>query len=84
MSEAWSGGSTRAWRRVRALVLLRDGYRCRLALPGCTVRATDAHHTLGRARTGDDPRWVIAACAPCNVRTGEPVPDPAPRPLTRW
>lgn len=84
MSEAWSGGSTRAWRRVRALVLLRDGYRCRLALPGCTGEATDAHHTLGRAVTGDDPRWVVAACHRCNLKMGEPVPDPAPRPLTRW
>lgn len=30
MSRAWKVGSTRAWRRIRAAVLDRDGHRCQL------------------------------------------------------
>lgn len=30
MSQAWAGGSTRAWRRLRAAVLERDGARCQV------------------------------------------------------
>lgn len=45
----------------------------------CTGRADlsgphagHAHHTLGRAITGDDPRHIVAACEPCNLHIGEP------------
>ncbi len=87
MSRAWAKGSTTAWRKLRAQILQRDGYRCRIQLPGvCTGRATHVHHIHGRARTGDDPAHLVAACAPCNLKTGDPAkqPDPAPRPRTRW
>lgn len=100
----WDGGSTTAWRRLRAAVLARDGYRCRAHADGwchraqasdheCTGRADltgphagHAHHTHGRAITGDDPRWIVAACRPCNLAIGDPnkAPDPAPLPRTRW
>lgn len=94
----WDGGSTRAWRVVRAAVLRRDGYRCRAHADGhcdrvppsrgthaCTKRATHAHHTQGRAVTGDDPRFIVAACAPCNLFIGEPTrKDPPCRPITQW
>lgn len=94
-SEAWAGGSTRGWRKVRALVLLRDGHRCQLAIPGvwrtgageerrCLVTADCVHHTRGRAVTGDDPAFMVAACTPCNLKIGQPAVDPAPRPLTAW
>lgn len=87
MGRGWGRGSTRAWRRVRALVLARDGYRCRLAITGvCTGRATCVHHTRGKRITGDDPTYLVAACKGCNLKVGDPTkqPDPAPRPRTQW
>lgn len=86
MSKGWRGGSTRAWRTLRARVLARDGYRCRLQLPGvCVGRATHVHHIHGKAR-GDDPAYLVASCAPCNLKVGDPTkqPDPAPLPWTEW
>jgi len=86
MSRAWAKGSTRAWRRTRALVLRRDGWECQLRRPGCTALATHVHHVHGRTTTGDDPTHLVAACAHCNLSIGDPTrtPDPAPRPRTRW
>lgn len=45
-----------------------------------------AHHTLGRARTGDDVRYIVGACAVCNLKIGEPLGsgDPACVPVSRW
>lgn len=84
MSRGWKGGSTRAWRRTRRLVLERDGYRCQLKLEGCTTRATTAHHTKGKAM-GDDPRHLVAACQPCNLKVGDPTKaDPEPLPWGGW
>lgn len=95
MSNAWAAGSTRAWRRVRAAVLAHnqlpkrlggnDG-RCTQQIPGvCTGQATQVHHTLGRAVTGDDPRYLEATCAPCNQHIGEPRRhEPAPKIRSRW
>ena len=89
MSGGWGNGSTRAWRKIRLFVLNRDGWTCRLAIPGvCAVKANCVHHTLGRAVTGDNPAFLVAACTPCNLKIGEPgrprgrtrrVPRPAPR-----
>jgi 5-methylcytosine-specific restriction endonuclease McrA len=86
MSQAWAKGSTTAWRRTRAGVLTRDGYRCQLQLQGCTTKATQVHHTLGRTVTGDDPAHLVAACQHCNLKVGDPTraTDPAPQPRTRW
>lgn len=104
---AWQAGSTRRWRRVREYVLLRDGQRCRAHTDGWCARAPNsnphtctgragldgghAHHTLGRSVTGDDPRYLVAACAPCNLHIGDPAeharagtPDPRPTPRTNW
>lgn len=96
MSRAWRNGSTRRWRRIRLFVLERDGYACQIKLPGtwidgkgrvqrCRGLADCVHHTRGRA-TGHDPRYLQAACTPCNLKIGDPnaVPDPQPRPMTRW
>lgn len=103
MSASWASGSTRAYRRVRAVVLARDGYRCRAHADGwcarapgthtCTGRAEltgpdagHAHHTHGRAVTGDDPRYMVASCAACNLHIGDPTKhsDPPNKAVTRW
>lgn len=78
MSKAWANGSDYNWRaRVRPAVLqqnvLENQGRCRLAIEGtCKGTATEVHHTLGRAITGDDPRYLIAVCKACNLKVGDP------------
>lgn len=99
VSRDWAKGSTRRWRQVRALVLARDGYRCRAHADGwCDLAPGEhacegdgmrtvrhAHHTRGRAVTGDDPRHIIAACATCNLHIGQPGRHtPEPRRVSRW
>lgn len=96
MSHGWTGGSTRRWRKTRAVVLARDRYQCQLALPGtwnnrrgqtvhCRGAADCVHHLRGKQH-GDDPRYLVAACTPCNLRIGDPTrtPDPKPTPITDW
>lgn len=89
MSRSWSKGSTSAWRRIRARVLLdnqaRNGGRCQLQLRGCTGQADQVHHVVGRALTGDDPKWLTAACAWCNGVVGDPTKsNPQPKRVSRW
>lgn len=85
MSKTWQKGSTRAWRRKRLLVLERDGYRCQLKLEGCTGRATHVHHTVGREVSGDNIAHLVASCAACNLKVGDPRRhDPKMQPRTRW
>jgi 5-methylcytosine-specific restriction endonuclease McrA len=86
VSRTWAKGSTRQWRRIRARVLARDGYQCKVQIEGvCTTKATCVHHTQGRAVTGDDERYLQAACQPCNLAIGDPAKrDPQPRSVTRW
>lgn len=102
MSKAWSGGSTRAWRIVRERVLNRDGARgwgCRAHEEGwcerdnagphvCRHVGEVAHHTRGRAVTGDDPAHMVNSCEPCNLAIGEPgartVAEPRNVPITVW
>lgn len=61
-----SKGSTRAWRKVRAAVLVRDRYLCRW----CGGPATTAdHYPVPRKFGGPDELWnLVAACLPCNCR----------------
>jgi 5-methylcytosine-specific restriction endonuclease McrA len=95
MSQAWSSGSTRAWRTRRALVLARDRYLCQMKTDAiCTVRAPLAgghvHHKHGRDSgcvgcAADHPDHLIAACKACNLHAGNPSrTDPICQPVTRW
>jgi len=91
VSRAWKRGSSRAWRKLRAEILLANlvGNQgmCTLKIPTvCAGKATQVHHTLGRATTGDDPRYLAAVCQPCNLHVGEPEanPDPPVRARTAW
>lgn len=95
-SRRWASGSTAQWRRTRAFVLDRDGHRCQVKIPGewvtrygqtrrCLGVATQAHHTRPREIVGDDPRYLVAACAPCNRKAGDPAAgDPEHRSMTQW
>lgn len=84
---SWTGGSSRAWRELRAAILKRDRYLCQLKLEGCTVTAPlaggwkhagQAHHLHGRSK-GDDPAYLVAACRNCNLQVGDPTAgDPEP------
>lgn len=63
---------------------------CERKRPGphsCEGIMEHAHHTLGRARTGDDPRYIVGACSTCNLWIGDPgavAGDPPTVPVTRW
>lgn len=71
--KAWKNGSTTAWRKVRWAVLERDGHRCQLEVDEqCEGVATHVHHTVGREVSGDDPRFLVAACPHCNYAIGDP------------
>lgn len=84
MSNAWKGGSTTAWRRVRAMVLIRDGFRCQLKIRNiCTTQATQVHHMLGREVSGDDPRYLVASCRECNLKAGNPALA-RPKRVSNW
>lgn len=52
----------------------------------CTKIPTQVHHTLGRAITGDDPRYLVATCRNCNLRAGDPskAGDPVAKPVSQW
>lgn len=68
-------GSTRAWRKIRAAVLERDGYRCRW----CGRPADTVDHLTARARNGDDdPGNLVAACRRCNYSRGKGLPHAFP------
>lgn len=67
-------GSTRAWRRLRAHVLERDGHRCqRLVRVGdewvkCNAPATHAGHIVARVLGGKDTESNLQAeCAMHNL-----------------
>lgn len=52
---------------------------------GGTAELLQVHHVLGRAATGDDPRYLVTSCRACNLATGDPVAaDPPHRPMTNW
>ncbi|BBY58448.1 HNH endonuclease [Mycolicibacterium sarraceniae] len=65
-----SAGRTgnRAWRDKRAATLLRDGARCQLHGPRCTVYATEVDHIVPVHLGGtDDDTNLTSACHNCHV-----------------
>ena len=80
-TKPWQGqttgqGSTRATRAARDACLNRANHHCQLNHPGCTIHATEAHHTRGLADTGRhradaiDLSHLTAACRWChNIET---------------
>ena len=91
MTALTPAGSTRRWRQLRRLVLIRDSYRCRVLTAGgaeCGAFATHVDHITPRVHGGTDSvENLRAACAACNLSRGagrpptRPVPRSAP---TRW
>jgi 5-methylcytosine-specific restriction endonuclease McrA len=68
----WAGPRAQ---RLAALVLARDGYRCRMTGPDglpCLALATTADHVIPIAEGGAvwDPANMRAACAPHNYAAG--------------
>lgn len=60
--------SSPGWRRIRRLVLERDGYRCQIGLPGCTGEATVVDHIQAAADQGSNrPSNLRASCESCNI-----------------
>ena len=59
----------RPWRRVRLQVLERDGWRCTIGYPGCTVQATCVDHIRPISAGGAqlDPGNLRSACRRCNA-----------------
>lgn len=99
MSKSWGGGSTRAWRTLRAAILYRDERTsrrtgepfCRLRVPGVCVGESvpmHVHHIHGKASgcagcAADHPAHLESTCAPCNLHVGEPTKQQAGDPPCR-
>lgn len=73
MTSALTGaGSTRSWRRLRRVILARDGYSCQVPVDGtdrlCGAYATHVDHVIRRRDGGSDhPANLRAACRDCNL-----------------
>lgn len=68
-------------------MLERDGYTCRVQLPGiCTTQASHADHIVPKSKGGADILTNLrAACGPCNLARGNGLdPDPEHKPMTKW
>lgn len=75
VSALGEGGSTRAWRRVRAGVLAREPvcHWCR------TLPSVHVDHVVPRAHGGDDrPDNLVGSCRDCNLSRGSRIRNAAP------
>ena len=67
---AWEGSTRRGrlpadWPLRRRRILKRDSYRCQIAGPRCTTRATEVDHIVANDDHGD--HNLRAVCAPCHA-----------------
>lgn len=89
MSRSWEGGSTRAWRLLRANILAANrmnnrGLCCAQIPSVCTGVAEEVHHTRGKAY-GDNPRYLQPVCKACNLKIGQPGRiSPEPKRVSNW
>ncbi len=60
---------TKEWKRIRPVILARDGYTCRIRLPKCRTKANSVDHIIDWLDGGPplDPTNLRAACNSCNV-----------------
>ena len=57
----------RRMRKLRPECFVRDGYRCRAGMPGCTGAATQAHHLWPSEKGGpDDLANLLSVCSACH------------------
>ena len=70
--------------KLNKWVLHRDGYRCRIQLPGCTLVATVADH-INPDGAWFDPTNLRAACRDCNYnRRRDHVPTKPTHQIEHW
>jgi 5-methylcytosine-specific restriction protein A len=62
----------RRWAALRLKILERDGWRCQVRGPGCTLVADQVDHITPLANGGAkyDPTNLRAACTHCNASLG--------------
>ena len=65
------GRGGRPWRRLRARILLRDGYTCQSCQRVFLEHHLDVDHIIPKADGGtDDPANLRTLCRPCHVKRG--------------
>jgi 5-methylcytosine-specific restriction endonuclease McrA len=68
---AASRGYDGAWRKLRLVVLVRDGHCC--AWCGALATTVDHVHPLAEGGARLDPANLVACCVRCNSRRGQQV-----------
>jgi ATP-dependent DNA helicase RecQ len=86
MSASRSDTAEQHWRTVRAVVLARDGSRCKECGEHCPRGEADVHHLVPRAAGGeDDPANLITLCDACHAARHPNVQGTlARRAIERW
>ena len=68
MSRNWTGGSTARWRKIREMVLKRDGC-CQMC--GTTEGQMHIDHVIPKRLNGSDELWNLRQlCQKCNLVKG--------------